>query len=110
MMQFVTYVPVRFNDGSPVPKSDLMSIVNRFCEKFGGASVVGPVQGHWIDGDSGLSYSDESLRIEVACSNDQYAEAEEFVLQIGREFQQEAMYFEVRYFDGVRILKVPPGD
>jgi hypothetical protein len=37
----------------------------------------------------------------------QHQEARELVLRIGQKLGQKAMYFEVRYFDGVEILEVP---
>jgi hypothetical protein len=34
------------------------------------------------------------------------AEAEEAVRRIGRQLGQKAMYFEVRYYDGIRFLRI----
>ena len=34
------------------------------------------------------------------------SQARELVIQIGRQLGQRAMYFEVRYFDGVEIIDI----
>ncbi len=103
----MTRIPTHYNDGTPVPKGVLDEITEEVFEVFGGCTVEGPGRGIWGD-DEGRVYSEDSFRLEVACERGQYAEARETVLRIGRRLGQKAMYFEVRYFDGVEILDVPP--
>lgn len=106
MMQFVTYLPIRYNDGVQVPNAEMQAIVADLFQRFGGATVSGPVQGHWLDTTTGQAFSDESLRVEIATERERLAEVQIVVLEIGKRLRQEAMYLEVRYYDGVQILRV----
>lgn len=106
-MQFVTYLPTHYNDGSQVQPVEMQAIVAELFQRFGGATVSGPVQGHWIDSVTGQAYSDESLRVEIATDRERLAEVQTVVVEIGKRLKQEAMYLEVRYYDGVQILRVP---
>ncbi len=86
-------------------KRERNEIQSQIWSLFGGASFDGRVDGHWIDSSDGRHYQDESLRVMVVCENEQLAEAEQLVREIGRRLGQKAMYFEVQYFDGVRLLR-----
>jgi hypothetical protein len=103
-MKFITLIPTRRNDGTEVSDSELAKIKARFWVAFGGCSIEGTVEGHWLE--DGKHYIDDSIRISVACDNDRLTEAEELVREIDAQLGQLAMYFEVQYFDGVRILKI----
>ncbi len=105
-MNFITLIPTRRNDGSEVPESERQDILSGLWRRFGGVTIEGIVQGHWIDSQDDRHYQDESLKVTVACDADRYDEARKAVLEIGRRLDQRAMYFEVRYFDGVRFLTV----
>ena len=48
-MKFITLIPTERNDGSPVSQSELQLILEQFWRQFGGSTVEGPVDGHWID-------------------------------------------------------------
>jgi hypothetical protein len=103
-MKWTTLIPIRRNDGSRVPERELSRIASRIWRQFGGATVEGPVKGHWVDPNDGRHYADECLRITVVCDSERLAEAERLVREIGNQLDQKAMYFEVQYFDGVRFL------
>lgn len=103
-MVFTTLIPTHRNDGSAVSDAEMRDILGGLWRQFGGATIEGIVEGHWID--AGKHYQDRSLKVSVACEANQLQEAEAAVLAIGRRLGQLAMYFEVRYFDGVRFLKV----
>jgi hypothetical protein len=45
------------------------------------------------------------VKVTVACDRARLHEAEEAVCEIGRRLGQKAMYFEVRYADGVTFLR-----
>jgi hypothetical protein len=105
-MKFTTLIPTHLNDGTPVEVTRLQGFVSRLAALFGGCTTVGPISGVWYD--QGRAFEDESILVWCVCDNDQFAEAEQAVIDIGRELGQSAMYFEVRDFDGVRILEVPP--
>lgn len=104
-MKWITLIPVRRNDGTPVTKAEQRQIIWDLFQSFGGATVDGPVSGHWIDDKDGRHYQDDCVRVTIVCDNDRIRDAEDAVLAIGRQLGQEAMYFEVQYFDGVRFLR-----
>lgn len=106
-MNFVTLVPMARNDGSEISAAELNAILAGLWQSFGGCTIEGDVVGHWVDTRDGKHYVDRSMRVSIACDNSRLADAERAVLEIGRQLGQEAMYFEVRYFDGVRFLTVP---
>ena len=103
-MKFTTLIPIRYNDGTPIDPGDLQDIQSEFWHKYGGATFENTVQGYWLD--DGTLYQDECLKIVVSCDNDRLHEVEQHIIQIGKRLRQEAMYLEVQYYDGVRILKI----
>ena len=105
-MTFTTLLPKRRNDGSPVSRKEINSIVVSLRMQFGGVTEEGEVGGQWVDDDNGPVYRDRSLKVTVACDRSRLREAEEAVIAIGRRLGQKAMYFEVRYCDGVTFLRV----
>lgn len=105
-MIFVTLIPTHRNDGSPVEQAELDEIVQTFRQRFGGATIDGHVEGYWLDTANGRHYFDKSLRLTVACQPERLHEAEALVTDVGRRLGQQGMYFEVRYYDGVRLLTV----
>src|SRR5258708_33170645 len=105
-MTFTTIIPKKRNDGKPIRPREGDAILNSLTDQFGGVSMEGEIQGRWVDEESGQTYKDVGTKVTVACERERLAEAEAAVKQIGRQLGQKAMYCEVRYFDGVRILKV----
>lgn len=105
-MKFTTLIPTCRNDGSPVSDAELQAILQGIATRFGGYSIEGSVDGHWIDDRDGKQYADKSLKLSVACDAARLGDAEAEVISIGRRLGQEAMFFEVRYFDGVRFLRI----
>ncbi len=63
------------------------------------------MDGHWVD-EEGKHYHDRGIKVTVACPRERLEEAKEVVRAIGKQLGQKAMYFEVRYYDGVQILKI----
>ncbi len=104
-MMFVTLIPVRRNDGSPVSAAEQDEILQGLWQLFGGITIEGQVTGHWIDDADGRHYQDDSLKVSVLCDTSRLADAENAVREIGRRLGQKAMWFEVRYADGVRIIR-----
>lgn len=107
-MIFMTLIPTHRNDGAPVLAEEQDEFMRMFRQRFGGATIDGQVEGYWLDTAAGRHYFDKSVRVTVSCAPERLAEAEALVIDIGRRLGQNAMYFEVRYFDGVRLLPVPP--
>jgi hypothetical protein len=99
---FITLVPTRRNDGSEVPRGEQDAILQALRERFGGLTIEGIVEGHWIDPADGRLYVDQSLKIVVAFEAERLTEARQAVRDIGKQLGQIAMYFEVR--DGIEFL------
>jgi hypothetical protein len=106
-MKFTTLIPMRFNDGRDVPPEQITRIFNELVLRFNGCSDEGVTKGQWLDPKDSQLYRDESRRIAVVCDNQRLWEAREFVIKIGKELGQRAMYFEVRDYDGVHFLEIP---
>lgn len=106
MMTFTTIIPKHRNDGSPVSRKEMNAILAGLRARFGGVTVDGEIEGQWVDQTDGKVYRDRSLKVTVACDRERLHEAEEAVREIGRQLEQKAMYFEVRYFDGVTFLRI----
>ncbi len=57
-------LPLRFNDGNPVPEDLLADTLLELKEKFGAVSCESqPIRGHWMY--QGQSYRDELVRLFV---------------------------------------------
>ena len=105
-MIFITRIPTHRNDATLVSAAELEDIKRQVWEAFGGLSIDGPGSGVWI-ADDGTIYEENSYMLQVHCDRSQYQEARELIISIGRQLGQRAMYFEVRYFDGVEIIDIP---
>ncbi len=106
-MKFTTLIPMRFNDGNEVPEEQLERYIGLFVSKFGGCSDEGTTKGLWLDPADSRVYRDVSRRITVYCNNDRLKDAQEAVIQIGKDLRQLVMYFEVRDYDGIQFLNIP---
>jgi len=106
-MKFTTLIPLRFNDGQPVPVEQMGRIIDELVVQFNGCSDEGITKGQWVDPKDLQLYRDESRRIFVVCDNRLLWEAQQAVIRIGKELGQLVMYFEVRDYDGVQLLEVP---
>ena len=104
-MVFTTMIPTVRNDGSRISRTERDDILRGLWQAFGGCTVENCI-GHWISPDTGRHFEERNLKVTVACDADRIDEARQAVLAIGRRLDQEAMYFEVHGFDGVRFLKV----
>jgi hypothetical protein len=107
-MKFTTLIPLWFNDGREVSADQLDAIIDGLVRQFKGCSDEGITKGQWLDPKESRLYRDESRRVTVVCDNSQLWEAQKAVIKIGQQLGQRAMYFEVRDYDGVQFLEVPP--
>jgi len=105
MKAFITLVPTVRSDGVAVTRTERDDILEGLWKRFGGVTLEGVVEGHWIDPADGKHYGDRCWKILVAFEGERIQEAREAVLEIGRRLGQKAMYFEVR--EGIEILDVP---
>jgi hypothetical protein len=86
----------------------LRQFLDELATQFGGCSDEGITKGQWIDPADAARYHDECIRVSVVCNRVMLDEARTAVIEIGQALRQRAMYFEVRDYDGVQILEVPP--
>jgi len=105
-MIFTTIVPKQRNDKTKVSLTEMKAIRKALVDQFGGITSESDTYGEWIDPEDGRRYEDKGVKVTVACNRERFAEAEEAVRQIGRRLGQKVMYFEVRYYDGVRFLRI----
>lgn len=106
-MKFTTLIPLRFNDGREVPAALMNDFIDELTFEFSGCSDEGETKGQWIDPSDSRLYRDKSRRVTVLCDNSMLWKAEQAVIKIGQQLGQRAMYFEVRDYDGIRLLDVP---
>lgn len=78
-------------------------ILQQVWDTFGGYALEGPFRGAWI-ADDGQVYEETSYRLEVVIEPEQLPIAREFVISIGKQLGQRAMYFEVR--EGGEIIDI----
>ncbi|MFL5342409.1 MAG: hypothetical protein ACJ8F7_19875 [Gemmataceae bacterium] len=105
MMKFTTIIPERYNDGKRVSPATMRRILNNLRDQFHGYTAEGRTDGCWLDPTDGKPYADAGMKVSVSCDRSRLAEAEAAVMAISRLLKQKAMYFEVQYADGVRILR-----
>jgi hypothetical protein len=106
-MKFTTLIPLRFNDGREVTAEMINDFIDELTFEFSGCSDEGVTKGQWIDPSDSRIYRDESRRVTVSCDNRMLWRAEQAVIRIGKKLGQRAMYFEVRDYDGIRLLEIP---
>jgi hypothetical protein len=86
-------IPLRYNDGTPVPERELKRTESRLFDRFGGYTTAGRVRGAFRMAD-GTRAEDESLVIWVAVPATRVAELRAEAAWIAREMRQESIYFE----------------
>lgn len=104
-MIFITRIPTHRNDATQISTAERQEILTDVVQKFGGFSLDGPGEGAWA-ADDGTVYGESSYVLTVECDRERYQEARNMVIAIGKRLSQLAMYFEVRYFDGVEIIAI----
>jgi hypothetical protein len=106
MMSFTTIIPTSRNNGRPVSRREMATILVELVDQFGGYTAEGVTKGAWRDERTGHVYHDRGRKITIACDRERLPEAIDAVKAIGRRLGQEAMWFEVRGADGVSILNI----
>jgi len=99
MKKITTLLPLRFNDGTEVSSEIFQRILERFWILFGGVTIEGEVDGHWIDSQDQQHYEDRSKKVVVIVSDDQVGAARELIREVRQELGQIVMYFEVADVD-----------
>jgi hypothetical protein len=103
-MKITTLLPLADNDGVPFPADKIDNILQSLTVQFHGCSTDGKVDGRSLE--NGITYKDQSLRVTIVCDNVRLFEVQNRIREIGRELGQVSMYFEVRDYDGVQLLRI----
>ena len=90
-MLFLTRIPVRYNDGSRIPTSELEAVKTRAWQDFGGFTLSGPTEGAWVDDRTGTVHREMGYGLEVVIEPTQKDEAREFVQWAGKRLKQKEM-------------------
>jgi hypothetical protein len=72
--------------------------------QFGGLTVEGIVEGHWLDPADGQHYDDTCWKIKIAMADSRLDEGIAAIKAIGRQLGQLAMYVEIQNHE-VRFIK-----
>lgn len=89
-----TMLPLKYNDGTPIPRVVLDEVLLAIAMQFGGYTLSGEGQGFWI-GPTGKYYIEPNKRLSFACNEADEQLAHDMVQGIGRTLNQESMYFVV---------------
>src|SRR5438105_14730971 len=86
-------LPLKFNNGEPVPPELILQTREELVQRFGGASFdPGAVEGYWVH--AARVYSDELIRVRVSAEGT--ADDDQFMLdykeRLKLRFQQEEIY------------------
>ena len=103
-MKCTTLIPMNGNDGKPVAEEVTEEVLAMVWEKFPDTTIDGQTQGRWEH--EGTVYQDNCFKLVIACHNDRLFEVLELVKKIGKRLGQKAMYLEIQYYDGVRIISI----
>ncbi|MGC4005749.1 MAG: hypothetical protein QM811_22565 [Pirellulales bacterium] len=99
MKKVTTLLPTTFNDGSEVPQETMQNILQSLWDTFGGLTVEGMVEGHWIDQADNQHYQDRSLKVTILMEPEKLETAKAMVREIRETLKQVCMYFEVNDVD-----------
>lgn len=95
MKEISTYLPLDYNDKTPVESSVIKGIIRDLTIKFGGCSVGSEGMGYWKDPKDGMIYDDRNVMVTIAVSDDEIQEAKDAIVAIGKLLKQEAMYVRI---------------
>ena len=85
-------LPLKFNDGSPIPRDLIVDTALELEERFGAVSAeTQEIQGHWRSG--GQRFSDQSVRMFVDVED--LSEHREFMLRLKEELKQRFQQIEI---------------
>jgi hypothetical protein len=92
MKKVTVLIPMNYNNGSPVPKQIFTQFEKQLLRIAGGYSMDGIVEGGWRADET--DYFDKSKRYIIL--TDQVEVIKSLTIEIGKQLEQQAMYFEVQ--------------
>jgi hypothetical protein len=104
LTKFILLIPLRYNDGRPVPEQVIATFQEHLFRLGGGFTVAGFVRGEYRMED-GTRQIDECLQVWIGIPEESYPEFRQLVGKLGAELGQESMYLEQT---GATIHFVPP--
>lgn len=94
MIRTSILVPLKFNDGKPVPARVMRGFNTLFLTNFGGYTIEGEVEGAYI-GKGNRLYIDRSLKYTIAVELESLKTLREVAAYIRDALKQESVYLEV---------------
>lgn len=99
MPRYEILLPIKFNDGSPVPEELFLEIRNELIEKFGGLTSSppsSPAVGWWKDpkDPKGMVYRDDMLIYRVTTIQDEDDFFKEYKTVLAVRFKQVEVWIE----------------
>jgi hypothetical protein len=90
-------LPIKFNDGSPVPEELFLDVCDELTKKFTGfrsSPPSSPAVGWWKDPKTGMLYKDDILVYIVYTIQDEDEFFEEYAKVLAVRFRQEKVWIE----------------
>ncbi len=104
--KFILLIPLKYNDGSEVPKEVILDFQQELFALGGGCTNAGTVEGAYRMED-GSKQVDQLLQLWVGLPDECVPELERLVARLGAILGQESMYMER---SGGRIRFIPPAE
>lgn len=96
MPRYEIHLPLKFNDGHPIPDDLFTQVRNDLIERFGGLHVLSPgspAQGWWKSGS--VVYRDDILIFRVTTVQNEDHFFREYKQKLLELFQQEEIWIEI---------------
>ena len=95
MPRYEILLPIKFNDGSPVPDELLIEVREELVEKFGGLTTMPPstpAEGWWRSGE--VLYKDDIVIYRVTTVQDEDMFFKQYKDTLAKRFDQEEIWIE----------------
>ena len=102
--KYLLLVPLRYNDGTPVPEEVILELKEELVLLANGWTMAGTVEGAYRMAD-GRQQIDHSLQFWIVVNEDRFSELERIVGELGHKLGQESMFLET---PGGMVYFVPP--
>ena len=92
MFRYEIYLPLNFNDGSPVPQVIFTAVKKELVARFHGLTILPNAGGWWRMGDK--IYVDDIIISRVTCARDEDMFFRQFKRRLTEIFKQEEIWVE----------------